>query len=663
MIISTLEEGRIIEVNKAFSKIMGYAREEVIGRTSEELGLWENPADRRRLLQNLQAQAKLEDAEVDLLTKSDEVKSFRCSVEVIESQREHLALAVLEDVSSRKKSELQMAASQKRYLQITELAQDIIYSVTMSPFVMFDFISPSVERVLGYPVSEIMNEPGWILAHIHPDDRPELASFLSFPDLKHWPEPVVLRWSHRDGHWVSLEHRTSLAFDKSRKVTGFVGIGRDITVRKDVEAQVLLNEARLESLLRLSQFDDPDVQHLLDYALQEAIQLTRSKIGSIYHYSEDAQELVLNTWSKGVLNECHIMSPQTRKHQLKAAGLWGEAVRQRKPVIVNDIKNVNPLKKGYPPGHVEMVRFMSVPVIVHDKIVAVVGVANKESEYDQSDVRQLTLLLDSTWRLVESRRLDEERRQAVQKLEDSYRNEKRQRKELQEEARARGLFIDVLAHELRTPLTPILASSGMLMDILKDSSGVEKKLILNLYNSANNMTHRLEELLDLARYARGTFTLNLYPVALTPYLSDVVERFLPIVEQNRQCLNLEVADGLPVAQIDASRLEQVILNLLSNASKYSPENSEIGFRAAIENGNLRIDVRDQGIGIAFEDQEQLFQPYHRVEQDRQKFPGIGLGLAVARQIVEAHGGVIWVISQPGEGSTFSLHIPVRSSDK
>lgn len=662
MSISTLDEGRYIEVNQAFTRILGYQREEIIGHTSNELGIWAEGFSREDMLARLQEEGRFEDLEINLRAKSGEIKCLLSTFEIIESNGERCILNLLQDITARKSSESELAASQKRLHQIADLAQDIIYSITLTPQMMFDFISPSIESLLGYSVAEIQNDPKWILAHIHPEDRNELASFFSFPEREPIPQPIVLRWYHRDGHCIPVEHRISLVYDKNGIITGFVGIGRDITQRRQAEEQNLLNEARSESLVRLSQFSDPDFQHLLDYALQEAIRLTGSKIGSIYHYFENNQELVLNTWSKALNNECKIMEPQAQ-HQLKTSSLWGEAIRQRRPIILNDFQAPNPIKKGYPPGHVELLRFLSVPVFNGDKIVAVVGVANKAVDYDQSDVRQLTLLMDSTWRLVEHRRAEEHRRLDAQKLAESYVNEQRQRQELQEEAKARGLFIDILAHELRTPLTPILASSGMLIDILKEQDGMAKKLTLNLYNSASNMAKRLEELLDLAKFARGTFKIDLKPVALCEYLNDVIERFLPLIEQNRQFLNLNIAHDLPVAQIDSSRLEQVIINLLSNASKYSPENSEIGFKAAVEDANLRIDIEDHGIGISPEDLERLFQPYHRVEQDRQKYPGIGLGLAVAKQIVETQGGKIWVTSQSGSGSTFSLSIPLNLPDK
>ena len=222
------------------------------------------------------------------------------------------------------------------------------------------------------------------------------------------------------------------------------------------------------------------------------------------------------------------------------------------------------------------------------------------------------------------------------------------------------MFIDVLAHELRTPLTPVLASTGMLKDLTgRQTDDIRKKLTNNIYNSTQTLAARLEELLDLARYSRGTFKLNIKPIELNQFIEGALTRFKPSLEQRGQKLIEEIPENLPEAEIDASRLEQVIINLLSNASKFSKDQGTILFRVMIDDCNLQIDVKDSGIGIPLEAQDRLFQPYHRIEQDRQQFPGLGLGLAVAKQIVEAHGGKIWLISQSGQGSTFSFRIPIK----
>jgi signal transduction histidine kinase len=257
-----------------------------------------------------------------------------------------------------------------------------------------------------------------------------------------------------------------------------------------------------------------------------------------------------------------------------------------------------------------------------------------------------------------------QRKQMEDRLVELYEEEKKQREELNKEAKARGLFIDVLAHELRTPLTPILASTGMLNDMIKTSPDViQKKLCSNISSSVQKLAARLEELLDLAAYSRGTFKLNPIPVDMNQYIQEVTTRFQPVLAQKSQQISINHPEVSTVVEIDPSRLEQVLTNLLSNASKFGPQNSLIELKMEITEEGLKIEVTDHGIGISEEDQARLFQPYHRVEQDRQKFPGIGLGLAVCKQIVEAHHGKIWVTSQPEKGSTFIILLPMKVSSR
>jgi PAS domain S-box-containing protein len=239
-----------------------------------------------------------------------------------------------------------------------------------------------------------------------------------------------------------------------------------------------------------------------------------------------------------------------------------------------------------------------------------------------------------------------------------YELEKRQREILQEEARLRGLYIDVLAHELRTPLTPVLASTSILKDLMDNQpDDIQKRLTANIFASTQTLVRRLEELLELARFARGAFTLNIRPTPLKEFFEDVIARFRPSLIQMGQELKEDLQFSSIQVEIDDSRLEQVIVNLLSNASKFSRGSGTILLKAREDEHHLQVDITDNGIGISPELQERLFQPYHRAEQDRQQFPGLGLGLAVAKQIVEAHSGKIWLISKPGRGSTFSFRIP------
>ena len=191
-----------------------------------------------------------------------------------------------------------------------------------------------------------------------------------------------------------------------------VSMAADLTERQRAEAEVRRNEARLRSLVSILQYPADSVQDFLDYALNEAIQLTGSKIGYLYRYYEDRREFVLNSWSREVMRECSVVNPQTC-YELDKTGLWGEAVRQRQPILVNDFTVAHPLKKGYPAGHAELLKYLTVPVFSRGHIVGVVGVANKESDYHETDILQLTLLMEAVWKVVEQRQAEDKERQAV----------------------------------------------------------------------------------------------------------------------------------------------------------------------------------------------------------------------------------------------------------
>jgi diguanylate cyclase (GGDEF)-like protein/PAS domain S-box-containing protein len=188
-----------------------------------------------------------------------------------------------------------------------------------------------------------------------------------------------------------------------------------VVERNMAEEQIHRNETRLMSLLNIIQHRTKTTQEFLDYALDEVIKLTDSKIGYIYFYHEDRRQFVLNTWSNDVMKECTIANPQTC-YELEKTGIWGEAVRQRKPIILNDFKASHPLKKGYPEGHAHLTNFMTVPIFNEDQIIAVVGIANKARDYDETDVLQLTLFMDAVWKSVDIKMGEEKLRESEEKI-------------------------------------------------------------------------------------------------------------------------------------------------------------------------------------------------------------------------------------------------------
>jgi PAS domain S-box-containing protein len=214
-------------------------------------------------------------------------------------------------------------------------------------------------------------------------------------------------WQRRkDGQKRLLAWWCRVLKDDRGSVTGALSSARDITEQRRAEEAIRDNEERLRSLVSILQSRAESIAEFLDYALEEAIRLTRSKLGYIYHYHEDRREFVLSTWSRMVMQECTIAEPQSI-YQLDKTGIWGEAVRQRRPIVVNDFEAPHPLKKGYPEGHAHLHRFMTVPILDGERIVGVVGMANKETDYDDQDVLQLTLLMEAVWKVASQRRSQE----------------------------------------------------------------------------------------------------------------------------------------------------------------------------------------------------------------------------------------------------------------
>jgi PAS domain S-box-containing protein len=230
---------------------------------------------------------------------------------------------------------------------------------------------------------------------------------------------------------------------------------------------------------------------------------------------------------------------------------------------------------------------------------------------------------------------------------------------LKEELNLRSRFIDVLAHELKGPLTPVINSSEILKDLLEHSPDDRlKKLASNTYNGATILSSKLDELLDMARFSKGTFTLNLVKTDFSKFIDEFSLRHKTMLEKMKQKIIFSIEEQLPQIDIDPSRIEQVLINLLSNACKYSAAGTIIDIKIKHADEFILLEVTDQGKGIAKEDLSTLFQPYRRLKKEQQNTQGLGLGLSICKQIVDAHKGKIEVISEVGKGSTFIVYLPI-----
>jgi len=249
-----------------------------------------------------------------------------------------------------------------------------------------------------------------------------------------------------------------------------------------------------------------------------------------------------------------------------------------------------------------------------------------------------------------------ERERAQEKLEELYEEERRLRKELEAEVERRIEFTRALVHELKTPLTPILSSSELLASELHEEPLLS--VARNINRGASNLSNRIDELLDMARGEMGMLEVNPGSVDVVPLLRGIADDMAAVISGNGQTLAVNLAPSLPLLWADGERLRQVVLNLLINASKFTPEKGKITLKARRQDSYMVIEVQDNGPGISEEEQKRLFHPYQRRVNDRERLSGLGLGLALCKYLVELHGGKIWVESELGKGSTLSFTIPL-----
>jgi PAS domain S-box-containing protein len=232
-------------------------------------------------------------------------------------------------------------------------------------------------------------------------------------------------------------------------------------------------------------------------------------------------------------------------------------------------------------------------------------------------------------------------------------------RELEEAISARDDFLSIASHELRTPLTPIRLTVQSLKRKSQLPTGTLPKGLVTQLETMDRQVRRLDtlinELLDVSRITVGRMDLELTDFDVTSLVREVVARFQQELDWGGFTVDLVLPDPIP-GRWDHLRLDQVICNILSNAMKYGGDRKLIQIRVSESPAGVEISIRDHGLGISPEDQERIFERFERLISVRH-FGGFGLGLWIARQIAEAHGGRVLVDSVPGKGSTFTIRVP------
>jgi GAF domain-containing protein/anti-sigma regulatory factor (Ser/Thr protein kinase) len=289
---------------------------------------------------------------------------------------------------------------------------------------------------------------------------------------------------------------------------------------------------------------------------------------------------------------------------------------------------------------------LAVPLLVEGDAIGVILVARRTvRRFSDREVKVVETFADQAAIAIQNVRLFNEIQDKSRQLEVANRH--------------KSEFLANMSHELRTPLNAIIGFSEVLLQgIFGDVNEKQREYLADVLGSGQHLLSLINDILDLSKIEAGRMDLDLSTFAL----HDALESGLTIVRERAARHGIElkaiVASDVGTIEADERKVKQILYNLLSNAVKFTPDGGRVDVSVRAENGDVRVEIRDTGIGVAEGDQERIFEEFRQVGRERSR-EGTGLGLTLTKRFVELHGGRIWLESSPGKGSSFAFTLPVR----
>jgi PAS domain S-box-containing protein len=529
---------------------------------------------------------------------------------------------------------------------IIDSSDDAIVSKDLNGIVLS--WNPSAERMFGYTADEMI---GSSIRRIIPDDRQSeednvLASIRAGRRVDHF-ETVRRR---RDGRLVPISLTVSPVLDDEGRVIGASKIARDISDRKRAEEQAARVSQRdgflAEIALTLTQSRD----------YEETLRaLARAAVPSVGDYCA-----IDVTSPEGELVRLAVTHVLPAKAEL-AEDVWGRnedtgaldgpqhVVRTCKPAFVPHVTDETILARtrGNPEiadrlRSLGLVSYLCVPMAVHDHVFGAITLANAESGriFTSDDVR---LVQDVAQRAA----------LAIENAQSYH--------QLQSANRLKDEFLATLSHELRTPLNAVLGYARMLKSGAIPADKAPQALDV-IDRNAGALAQIVEDVLDVSRIILGKARIKVETIDVGEVVMDAVATVTPAADAKGVRLTCAVAGVTPPVSADPSRLQQVVWNLLSNAVKFTPRGGRVDVELEHTASHVDIIVRDTGIGFPPSFLPHIFERFRQAESGTTRIHGgLGLGLAIARHIVELHGGTIQATSEgEGKGSTFRVTLPLAT---
>lgn len=441
------------------------------------------------------------------------------------------------------------------------------------------------------------------------------------------------------------------------RISGAIVILRDITERRRLEEEMQEQAERAQILADAGAFFSSNIDPVwVTQAIAERVAEVLGDWAAVILRSPDSGDLrVASIYHREMASLGLAWSYIYRQPLVVGEGIIGQVVSTGYPSLTQNLgvgDAATPvLEGGYHAAPMKLASLLILPLRTRREMLGALVIAANDPDRAMTDEKLplAEILAERAALAIENAKLYTEQVDARRKVEDL--------------SRLKDEFLSIASHELRTPVTSIKGYTQLAKTLIRENDLRTSEEYLDIaLDQIDRMSRLIIELLDVSRIETGRLEIRRESIPWTTFVSDVVHRHHTALSERRFQLNLPVGHKRVLG--DRDRLEQVLGNLMENAVKYSPDGSEILVSVEDRGDQLVTSVADRGIGIPTDELGQVFERFHRGRQvSSTNYGGLGLGLYITKQIVERHGGTIWVESREGQGTTFSFSLPAVSTNE
>jgi PAS domain S-box-containing protein len=516
------------------------------------------------------------------------------------------------------------------------------------------YLNPAAKSLLGrsdvgVPIYKHVEAYGLLNDAGEPLDASELPAARALSTGRPVRD-VTMLIAREDRQFAISSSATPLQDDG--RISGVIVILRDITERRRLEEEMQVQAERAQILADAGAFFASNIDPVwVTQAIAERVAEVLGDWAAVILKSPDSNELrVASIYHREMASLGLAWSYIYRQPLVVGEGIIGQVLSTGYPSLTQNLgsaETVAPgLGGGYHAAPMKLASLLILPLRTRREMLGALVIAANDPDRAMTDEKLplAEILAERAALAIENAKLYTEQVDARRKVEDL--------------SRLKDEFLSIASHELRTPVTSIKGYTQLAKTLIRENDLRTSEEYLDIaLDQIDRMSRLILELLDVSRIETGRLEIRREPISWTTFVSDVVHRHHIALSERRFQLSLPVGHKRVLG--DRDRLEQVLGNLMENAVKYSPDGSEILVSVEDRGDQVVTSVADRGIGIPTDELGQVFERFHRGRHvSSTNYGGLGLGLYITKQIVERHGGAIWVDSREGQGTTFSFSLPV-----